>query len=230
METLFGSEETVEVGAPTIVPHLASQRANLLEMAKPILSDPEQFFRPQDISTEELLAQQAILSPFQDPAAYQQQIETFLSPYRDIVTQDINRAFESPAGQLAAQATEAGAFGSTRHRGAQGDLERARLDAIANAMQQQYNVAQGQLQQGIGNLLGFGGFQRELDLAQRQAPITGAQAYRDITVTPFIGAPTYTPTTVTGGSGGLLGGLSSVAGILGAPNPFFSGAETVNWF
>jgi len=197
---LFSSAPKTEIGAPTLPPHLASIAANLKKGAKPFLKDPNQFFRPMDITGGEQLAQQAIMSPFEDPQAYRQQIETFLSPYRDIISQDINRQFQGPQGALAAQASEAGAFGGSRHRGAQSDLERARLDALTSALQGQYNVAQGQMQQGIGNLLGFGGFQRGLDLQQRQAPVAGLQAYQGA-VSPLFNAPTFTPVTTRGGGG-----------------------------
>jgi hypothetical protein len=209
-----GGGQSVEVGAPQLMPWLQAPRHNInTYVMKDVIQNPDDYFRPMDMTAEEQLAQDAILAAFQDPQAYQQQVETFLSPYRNIISQDINKAFEAPQGALASRASEAGAFGSSRHRMGEADLERSRLDALSSALQSQYNVAQGQLQQGIGNLLGFGGFQRDLDLAQRQAPISAAQSYSNLLVNPYVGAQPYTPVSVRdkGGSGfgnllGTLGG------------------------
>lgn len=214
-----GGGGSVEYGAPQLMPWLQAPRANVSSyVMKDVIKNPNKYFKPMGMTQEEELAQEAILSAFQDPQAYQDQIETFLSPYRDIISQDINKQFESPQGMLAARASEAGAFGSSRHRGGQVDLERARLDALTSALQGQYNVAQGQMQQGIGNLLGFGGFQRDLDLQQRQAPIRGAESYTNLMVNPYVNATPYTPVTMKKDKGGgFLGNL------LGEISPLYSG-------
>jgi hypothetical protein len=87
----------------------------------------------------------------------------------DLQKQEATRDFQKGLGGLNARATAAGAFGGSRMRDEQTDLERARLDSLAGASANQYNHAYEQLQGGIANLLGFGGLERELDIQQRQA-------------------------------------------------------------
>lgn len=171
MESLFGSkEQTVPsvTGFGALPRDLQARFSQLGAATQPLLEDPSRFFAPQGLGAEELAAGDIIRSQL-DPTAFRQSIEQYMSPFRDIITQDINKQFEAPQGALAARISQAGAFGGSRARGAQGDLERQRLDAIASALSGQYGQALGQRQQGIQNLLGFGGLQRGIDLAQRQA-------------------------------------------------------------
>ena len=147
---------------------IQDQYRSLLGKAESVLGSPAQYFAPMDLTGEEQQAR-GLINLFQSPDAYRSQIETFLSPYRDVITEDINKAFEAPQSALASRASEAGAFGSSRMRDAQADLEQARLGSIARALQGQYNVAQNQMQQSIGNLLNFGGLERGIDLEQRMA-------------------------------------------------------------
>ena len=100
-----------------------------------------------DLTGEEQQAR-ALINLFQSPDAYRSQIETFLSPYRDVITEDINKAFEAPQSALASRASEAGAFGSSRMRDAQADLEQA-ARLYRTRLAGQYNVAQNQMQQSM---------------------------------------------------------------------------------
>lgn len=209
VKKLFGSSGSTTVGAPTLPAHVQKIYDKAYDFGQQFLDNPNQFFSPMGLSEQEQMAGNLLASPFTDPAAYQRSMQSFLSPYRDIITQDINKQFESPQGALAARASEAGAFGSSRHRGAQSDLERARLDAIANAMQGQYNIAQDQYSAGLGNLLNFGGLQRELDLQQRMAPVSAFETYMS-GVSPLLSSPTYNPVTTTKGSSGLLGKIGQI--------------------
>lgn len=169
-------------------------------------------FTPIDLTSGELTAQQLINQGL-DPTSIQQGVSSFLNPYRDIITQDINRQFEAPAAALSGQATEAGAFGGSRYRRGQYDLERARTDALSSATANQYNNAMnqflGQRQQGIGNLLGFGGLERSLQQQQAQAP---AQAinFASGTFAPLLGAGRSTGEHTQAGTPGLLGTLGGI--------------------
>jgi hypothetical protein len=147
-----------------------------------LLESPEQYFAPQDLSEYEQTAGQMVL-----PENFGVGIANYLNPFRDIITQDINRAFEDPYSALKSRANEAGAFGSSRYREGEADLERARLDAITSALSGQFNQAGNQYQQGIQNLLGFGGLERAIDLAQRQALPTALGAYSQL-INPLLGA------------------------------------------
>lgn len=211
-DKLFGSSPKTTVGAPQLPEHVQKLYNTATKYGQKFLDDPSAYFAPIGLTSEELMAEGLLNAPFTDPMGYKQNIETLLSPYRDIITSDINRQFEAPQGALASRASEAGAFGSSRHRAGEADLERTRLDAISNAMQGQYNIAQDQYNAGIGNLMNFGGLERSVDLQQRMAPVSAYQTYMSGTA-PFIGAQTYNPVTTTGGSSGLLGGLQKAAGI-----------------
>jgi hypothetical protein len=68
------------------------------------------------------------------------------------------------------------------------------LDAIASAQSDQYNQAYNQYQQGIGNLLGFGGLERGIDLGdlgQSMALPTALSSYSNL-INPLLGSTTST--------------------------------------
>ena len=123
-----------------------------------------------------------ILSSLQGP-----NINQFLNPYQSYVIDEINRQSQMAQNQLGAQAVQYGAFGGGRQGIAQGELERARLGRVGEAMaagfgqaanlasqQQQIGIqgaqqlgAFGQMQQGmaqqdINQLMAAGGLQRQL--------------------------------------------------------------------
>ena len=185
-----------------------------------IIDNPEQYFAPADIGAQEQTAL-GLIQAYQDPEAYRQSIEGFLSPYRDIVTSDINRAFEDQFGGLASRASEAGAFGGSRYRDAQTDLEGARLDSIARALNSQYANAQAQQQQTISNLLGFGGLERSVDLARRQALPTAVSAYTG-TFNPLLSGTTSTGGYTTPEDSGIVGDIGQIAGLVNAGITMFS--------
>jgi hypothetical protein len=114
-------------------------------------------------------------------------INQFLNPYQSYVVDEINRQSQMAQNQLGAQAVQYGAFGGGRQGIAQGELERARLGRVGEAMaagfgqaanlasqQQQIGIqgaqqlgAFGQMQQGmaqqdINQLMAAGGLQRQL--------------------------------------------------------------------
>jgi hypothetical protein len=114
-------------------------------------------------------------------------INQFLNPYQSYVVDEINRQSQMAQNQLGAQAVQYGAFGGGRQGIAQGELERARLGRVGEAMaagfgqaanlasqQQQIGLqgaqqlgAFGQMQQGmaqqdINQLMAAGGLQRQL--------------------------------------------------------------------
>jgi hypothetical protein len=123
-----------------------------------------------------------VLSSLQGP-----NINQFLNPYQSYVVDEINRQSQMAQNQLGAQAVQYGAFGGGRQGIAQGELERARLGRVGEAMaagfgqaanlasqQQQIGLqgaqqlgALGQMQQGmaqqdINQLMAAGGLQRQL--------------------------------------------------------------------
>ena len=114
-------------------------------------------------------------------------INQFLNPYQSYVVDEINRQSQMAQNQLGAQAVQYGAFGGGRQGIAQGEIERARLGRVGEAMaagfgqaanlasqQQQIGIqgaqqlgAFGQMQQGmaqqdINQLMAAGGLQRQL--------------------------------------------------------------------
>ena len=139
-----------------------------------------------------------VLSSLQGP-----NINQFLNPYQSYVVDEINRQSQMAQNQLGAQAVQYGAFGGGRQGIAQGELERARLGRVGEAMaagfgqaanlasqQQQIGIqgaqqlgAFGQMQQGmaqqdINQLMAAGGLQRQLGQqaleAQRQTELQRA--------------------------------------------------------
>jgi hypothetical protein len=158
---------------------LAGQGSDVVEGAS-------QYFSPMGLTPEEQMAQSMM-----DPSNIEASISQYLNPFRDIITQDINTAYGDEYSALKQQADEAGAFGGSRYRGGQSDLERARLDAIASAQSDQYNQAYNQYQQGIGNLLGFGGLERGVDMSQQMALPT-ALGFQGSLINPLLGNTTQT--------------------------------------
>ncbi len=223
MSKLFGKAPTQvpsqSVSGFEALPGDLQQRfRDLGAAAGPLLDNPAQFFAPQDISAEEESAR-GIINSSLDPQAFRESIEGFLSPYRGIVTEDINKAFEGPQGALAARASEAGAFGSSRHRSGEADLDRGRLDAIANALNNEYGRALGQRQQSISNLMGFGGLERGIDLAQRSALPQAINTFSSA-LSPLLSGSQTTGSFTQGGSQGLLGKIGQAASFAA---PFFTG-------
>lgn len=174
-----GSSNTSGFGA--LPADMQARFRDLAEAGGAFIDNPSQYFAPMGLTEEEQLAG-GMLSPDQ----FQQGVSQYLNPFRDFITQDINRAFEDPASLIRQRASEAGAFGGSRQRDAATDLERARLDAIAGAQGGQFNQAANQFQQGLSNLFGFGGLKRGIDLGQRQALPTALSAYSSL-LNPLLG-------------------------------------------
>lgn len=228
VKKLFGggskqtSEQTNLGGFLALPSDIQKKYRGLLGNVETVLGSPGDYFAPMDITSEEEQAR-GLINLYQDPEAYRSQIETYLSPYRDIVTDDINRSFEDPYSALKSRASEAGAFGDTRYRGGEADLEEARLRSIAAATQSQYNTAQNQMQQSIGNLLGFGGLERGVDLQQRMA-LPQAIGMASGVYSPLLNASRqHSLQTQKSGGGGLLGSLGTIGSLasgLGAVGGF----------
>ena len=218
---LFGSKPKTspsQSGFNALPDEIQDRFVQLANTGSRLIRDPSRYFAPIDLTAGERQAQD-LINLYQDPQAFQQNIRGFLNPFRDIVTQDINRAFEDQYGGLSRQASEAGAFGGSRYRQAAGDLERARLDAIANATAGQYNTALGQQQQVIGNLLGFGGLERGIDLQQRGALPAAISTYSSA-LAPLL--QTNTGESTTAGKEGLVSKVGKVAGLAGSIAGLFS--------
>lgn len=220
-QKLFGGSKSVNQsnnvsGYGALPAELQNYFKDIAAQGSDVVSNAAQYFAPQGINSYEDIAGQMIL-----PENFQAGIANYLNPFRDIITQDINKAYEGEFGALKQRADEAGAFGGSRYRQGQSDLERSRLDSIIAGLAGQFNNAVGQYQQGIGNLLGFGGLQRSIDLAQRQALPTALGFYSDL-INPLL----------SGSSGGSYGksmsyqpalqGLGQLAGGIGGAAMAFS--------
>ncbi len=217
MKKLFGSpakQVASQSGFGALPSQLQSKFTQLGNLGGDIMSNANQYFSPMGLTGMEQQAGQMI-----DPANFGASIQQFLNPFRDIITQDINKAYGDQSSALASRASEAGAFGGSRMRQGESDLERARFDAIANAMSGQYNQAGNQMQQSIANLLGFGGLERGIDLAQRQAPVS---AFSTVSsgLSPLLNTNTGGYTTTA--DSGLVGDVGKVAGLVGSIGGLFS--------
>lgn len=188
-----------------------------------ILDDPDAYFRPMDLTAGEQAAK-GFLGRLSDPSQTAGLINQFMNPFRDIIFQDINRGFEQgPMAQFKQGADMAGAFGGSRFGRGVYDLGRAQSDAISSASSGLYDAAYGKISDAISKLLGFGGFERDLDLSQRQA-LPQALGLGQGLYTPLLSGSTSTQTQKSGGGGigsSLAGiGLSLATGGLGAPAAF----------
>lgn len=122
-------------------------------------------------------------------------LSTFMNPYTNDVVNGTNNqimlANQGLLSQLGGDASNAGAFGSTRQGVAQAQQNKDALTTIANtdaALNQTgwnnaANMATGainqnntNLQQQIANLLGIGGQQQAQSTAEKQAPLTALQS------------------------------------------------------
>lgn len=164
-------------------------------------------------------------------------IGMFMNPYEDYVTGGINRE-AAGANSLVNQAmSRAGQIGSNRSFLGTSDVEQTRLNNIGQMRAQQYNSALDKAlsvlpalkQQDASNLLGIGEFQRGLDTATKQAPLTGAQSALGMlnsVPTEFGNFGTEARTVKTGGGlGGILGSIGQIAGMV-TGNPLISMASS----
>lgn len=207
VKTLFGGSEsrqqsTNSSGFGALPEDLQARFTQLGNLGSNILNSASQYFSPIGLTSGENQAAQLI-----DPANFGASVQQYLNPYRDIITQDINEAYEDEYSALKSRASEAGAFGGSRMRMGESDLERSRLDAIINALSGQYGQASNQLQQGISNLLGFGQLERGIDLAQRQAPVA---AFSTVSsgLSPLLNASQGNSSGNSDSQGGIVPGLS----------------------
>lgn len=157
------------------------------------------------------------LAPTQQ--SFSNDISMFMNPYDDYVVNDINRQAQGQNSLVNQAATQAGQQGSNRSFLATSDVEQNRLNNIGQFRQNQYNTAVNNVlgplaqlrQQDISNLLGIGGFQRDLNTQTQQAPFNALQMYGNL-----LGAiPQSGGSTSTGKSSstnGILGGIGSLFG------------------
>ena len=170
------SQQQSSVGGFSALPQDIQDRyRDLIAPVQGIVEGYDKYFKPMALGAEELMAQSLL-----NPKNIKSSIQQYLNPFQSQIEADINKQFEAPQSALTARASEAGAFGGSRQRSGQADLERVRLDALAGASANQYNNAYDMLQGGISNLLGFGGLQRDLDTRRRQALPTAITFGSDI--------------------------------------------------
>ena len=200
--------QTTQSGFSALPSDLQGKFRTVADIGEQLLYSPEEYFAPMGITSEEEMARYMI-----NPENIGSSISNYLNPFQDIVYSDINRAFEDPYSALQMQADEAGAFGSSKYREGMGDVERARLDAMARASADQYNNAFNQMQTGIGNLLGFGGLERGIDLATRGALPTALSSYGNL-INPLLSGSqgnTYQQGAGLGDIGALASGIGAMA-------------------
>lgn len=75
-----------------------------------------------------------------------QQINQYLNPYQQYVTNEIGRQAQIQSNQIGAQAVNAGAFGGGREGVQQAELQGRALNAMGQAQQQGFNTALGAAQ------------------------------------------------------------------------------------
>ena len=222
MDSLFGSDaqqnpsQSVS-GFGALPSDLQNVFSSLGASVKPLINDPASYFAPMDLTQQEQLAGQLTMQPFTDPAAFGATLSNIISPFSDVVTKELNREFEGIFNASNAAASQAGAFGGSRQRDAMADIERARTEALSSAL---INPAMQTMQTGIGNLLGFGGLERQIDLGQSQALPAGLQAASSI-LAPLLGGSTSTGAYTTNAEQGLVGDAAQIAQ-LGATLASFS--------
>ena len=168
-----------------------------------IASNASQYFSPQGINNSETTA-----SNMMQPENFQSSISNYLNPFSNYITDAIDTGYQSQFGALKQQADEAGAFGGSRYRTSMGDLDQSRLSLIGQLMGGQFNNAAGQMQNGISNLLGFGGLQRGVDFAQRQA-LPNALNFQSGIMNPLLGGGSSSSYGKSDTEGGIIPGLTN---------------------
>lgn len=208
-------------------------------------SAADAMFRPMDATADELRAFDMMrtgIAPTQD--SINTDMSMFMNPYQDSVINTINRQGSGDYSILKQALSEAGQMGSNRQILGANDIDLTRMDKIGSFLSDQFNTNLGYIlnqipelrMQDSANLLGIGGFQRELDLTQKQAPVSNLSAAASIMgALPQDGG---TIQTAKGGSGGLLSALGSAGGLLsgigavtgfGAPTSGFTNAGWQNF-
>lgn len=217
-DSLFGSDaeetpsqEQSASGFAALPGDLQGRFRNLATATQPIIDNPSQFFRPIDLTAQEQLAGNLISQPFTDPAAFGETLQGITQPFEQLITRNINRDFEDFFNAANAATSQAGAFGSTRQNELLGDVERARTEALSEAL---IAPALNLRQQGLNSLLGFGGLERNVALGQSSATPQGLQSVSSI-LSPLLGTSTSSGTGgfTTTADQGLLGGAAQFGGL-----------------
>lgn len=157
-------------------------------------------------------------------------IGMFMNPFDDFVINDINRQAAGDYSIMKQYGNETGQMGSNRNMLAASDVEQNRLNNVGMFRQNQYNSAIDrvldrvipQREQDAFNLTGIGAFQRGLDLARKQAPITALNSLAG--TSSMIPTNTYNVQRTKGASGGLLGSMGSIAGLASGISGLGAGA------
>lgn len=135
-------------------------------------------FTPQGVSGDEQQAFEMMRRGV-TPESLGQDMSMLMNPFDQYVVGDINRAATDDYSILKQALSEAGQVGSNRQILGASDIEQNRQNQIGRFRQDQYNRAldtslgrladlrSGQAQ----DLMGIGGFMRNLDLQTKQAPI-----------------------------------------------------------
>lgn len=179
-------------------------------------------------------------------------LSMLMNPFDEYVVNDINNQARGNYSLMRQYAGSAGQFGSNRDMLAASDVEQNRLNDIGKFRQSQYNTALDQTlntltglrQQDANNLLGIGGFQRNLDYQTKQAPFnaygaaTGAMAPLYISGSPsqtvkvkqptalgsiFSSAAPIIGSALGGPVGGAVGGALGAAATGGSAGDILSG-------
>jgi hypothetical protein len=162
------------------------------------------------------------LTPTQDSIS--RDVAMLQNPFDEYVINDINREAQGQNSILNQALSKTGQMGSNRSILGASDVEQQRLNNVGRFRQENYNNAVnaslGTLsnlrQQDAQNLLGIGTFERGLDEATRQAPLSALSAGQNALSgfqTEFgnFGSPQRTVKTGTG-LGSLLGSVAPIVG------------------
>lgn len=197
-----------------------------------------QAFTPLTQTQDETNAFNTIRQGFTPTAdSLKSDIGMLTNPWNDAVLDPVNRQADSQYSILKQDLNGAGQFGSNRQRLGANDIENTRLSTIGQLKQGQYNDAISQVfnnlipqrESDAQNLLGIGGFQRQLAGQTAQAPYTGMLSLADaLKALPQSGGSTQQNTGTSSSStssGGTLGNIASTAGTIASIAGLFSDKE-----
>jgi len=167
------------------------------------------------------------LTPTQDSIS--RDVAMLQNPFDEYVINDINREAQGQNSILNQALSRTGQMGSNRSILGASDVEQQRLNNVGRFRQENYNNAvnaslgtlSGLRQQDAQNLLGIGTFERGLDEATRQAPLSALSAGQQALggfQTEFgnFGSPERTVKTGTG-LGKLVGSVAPMVGAAFGP-------------
>ena len=189
------------------------------QYTNPANAGVKEMFTPLAQTADETAAMQRIRQGFTPTAeSLKSDISMLMNPFDQSVIDVINREGQGQYSALKQAMTQAGQLGSNRSMLGANDIDLSRMQQIGTFKQNQYNQALNQIFDKLvpqraadaQGMLGIGSFERGLDTATKQAPISALQSGTSM-IAPFVSGGTSTST----GANNTLSNIGNLASGLG---------------